>query len=120
MLSLNASDYSDDELYNILIDRGIIKEEEKNTLGAVTNKDAAKFITRYLGYEKLATNSKIFNNQFKDSIDDEYLGYANICYGLDIIKGDSKGNFNGDKNMTNAEAAVYIYNLVSQNNKVYL
>ena len=31
MLSLNASDYSDDELYNILIDRGIIKEEEKNT-----------------------------------------------------------------------------------------
>ena len=113
MLSRNMSDYSEDELYEILMDRGIITKEERNANGPVTNKDAAKFITRYLGYEKLAKNSKIFNNMFKDSIDDEYLGYANICYGLNIIKGDSKGNFNGNQCVTNAKAALYIYNIVS-------
>lgn len=113
MLSREAADCSDDELYDFLIERGILKKEEQNASGAVTNKEAAKFITRYLGYEKLAQNSEIFSNVFKDSIDDSYLGYADICYGLNIIKGDSKGNFNQNQNITNARAAVYIYNMIS-------
>ena len=116
MLSPELHDYSEDEIYSMLIDRGILKEEERNALSSVTNKDAAKFISRYLGYDKLAQNSNIFNNQFKDSIDDKYLGYANICYALNIVKGDSNGNFNEDNYITNAIAAVYIYNILSQNN----
>lgn len=120
MLSRDMSDYSEDELYEILIDRGIVKKEERNASGPVTNKDAAKFITRYLGYDKLAQNSKIFNNVFKDSIDDDYLGYANICYGLNIIKGDSKGNFNENQCVNNAKAALYIYNIVSEGSNRYL
>ena len=119
MLSREASYLSDEELYNNLIERGILKEEERNSLGAVTNKEAAKFITRYLGYEKLAQSHEIFNNMFKDSIDDSYLGYADICYGLNIIKGDSKGNFNQNQNITNVRAAVYIYNMVLGNSDRY-
>lgn len=120
MLSRDVIDYSEDELYDVLIDRGIIKNEERNASGPVTNKDAAKFIARYLGYEKLAQNSKIFSNQFKDSIDDDYLGYATICYGLNIIKGDSKGNFNQNQNLSNAESAVYIHNMISDSNSRYI
>lgn len=120
MLSPEIRNYSEDEMYNMLIDRGIIKKEEHNALGAVTNKEAAKFITRYLGYEKLAQNSKIFNSVFNDAIDDEYLGYADICYGLGIIKGDSKGCFNENIFVSNAKAASYIYNIVSQNNNRYI
>ena len=113
-------DYSEDELYDILIDRGIVKKEERNASGPVTNKDAAKFITRYLGYDKLAQNSKIFNNVFKDYVDDDYLGYASICYGLNIIKGDSKGNFNENQCVSNAKAALYIYNMISESGSRYL
>lgn len=120
MLSPEIRNYSEDEMYNMLIDRGIIKKEERNALGAVTNKEAAKFITRYLGYEKLAQNSKIFNSVFNDEIDDEYLGYADICYGLGVIKGDSKGCFNENRFVSNAKAASYIYNIVSQNNSRYI
>lgn len=120
MLSPDLHNYSEDEIYNMLIDRGIIKKEERNASSSVTNKDVAKFIARYLGYDKLAQNSNIFNNQFNDSIDDKYLGYANICYALNIIKGDSQGNFNADKYVTNAMASVYIYNILSQNNSIYI
>lgn len=118
MFSSDASNYTEDEFYEMLIDRGIINKEERNALGAVTNRDAAKFITRYLGYDNLVKNHDIFKNPFKDSIDDDSLGYASICYGLNIIKGDSKGNFNGDKYITNARAALYIYNMTSQNRLV--
>ena len=117
MLSSRMNSYSDDDLYNMLMNKGIISSEEKNPSKAVTNKEAAKFITRYLGYDKLAKHSEIFNNKFNDSIDDEYLGYASICYALGIIKGDSKGNFNENQNITNATAAEYIYNILSGNNK---
>lgn len=120
MLSREAADCSDEELYDFLIERGIMKKEEQNASGAVTNKEAAKFITRYLGYEKLAQKPEIFSSVFKDSIDDSYLGYADICYGLNIIKGDSKGNFNQNQNVTNARAAVYIYNMIlDSSNKYY-
>lgn len=117
MLSSEMNSYSDDDLYNFLINKGIISSEEKNPSKAVTNKEAAKFITRYLGYDKLAKHSEIFSNKFNDSIDDEYLGYASICYALGIIKGDSKGNFNENQDITNATAAEYIYNILSGNNK---
>ncbi|WP_294372129.1 YcdB/YcdC domain-containing protein [uncultured Clostridium sp.] len=114
MLSKEIGNCTDDELYDILKEREIVKDEEKNPKGAVTNKDAAKFIVRYLGYGKLAEKSSIFKNTFNDSIDEENLGYASICYGLNIIKGDSEGNFNQNYNISNATAAVYIYNIVSQ------
>lgn len=55
---------------------------------------------------------KFFNNPFKDTISEEYKGYASICFGLGIIKGDDNGNFNGTKNITNADASQIIYNLL--------
>ncbi|MGN0143981.1 MAG: PepSY domain-containing protein [Clostridium sp.] len=119
MLSSEMNGYSDDDLYNFLINKGIISKEEKDPSKTVTNKEAAEFITKYLGYGKIADLSEIFSNKFNDSIDDKYLGYASICYGLNIIKGDSKGNFNENQNITNATAAVYIYNMLSGDNKNY-
>ena len=36
-----------------------------------------------------------------------------LYYVLNIIKGDSKGNFNENQCISNAKAALYIYNMVS-------
>lgn len=102
--------YSDDELYKQLVRDKIIEENEKNPKVELTRQDAAKFIVRYLGQGQAAAHPEIFINPFKDSVATSYKGYAAISYGLGIMKGDTKGRFNGTKVMTNAEAAVVIYN----------
>lgn len=107
---------NDDEFYDMLIQNGIITKEEKDSSSLVSNQDAAKYIIRYLGYDKVAVHSEIFNNPFKDNIEEKYKGYASMCYGLNIIKG-TNGNFNGTHNISNAEAAVIIYNSIKNNTK---
>lgn len=109
--------YNDDEFYEMLISNGVIKKEEKSPNSIITNKEAAKLIVRYLGYDKVAQNPEIFKSSFNDEIDLKYVGYVSICYGLGIMKGDKSGKFNGNRYMTNAKAAEAIYNLLIQNEK---
>lgn len=109
------NNYTDDEFYDMLIQNGVVKKEEKAPSSLISNKEAAKFIIRYLGHEQIAIHPEIFTNPFKDNVDEKYKGYAAMCYALNIIKGDRNGNFNGDRNLSNAEAAVIIYNLVKNN-----
>jgi len=111
------NNYTDDEFYDMLVQNGVIKKEEKSPSSFVSNQDAAKFIIRYLGYAKVASHPEIFNNPFKDNIEEKYKGYEAMCYGLGIIKGDSNGNFNGTHNISNAEAAVMVYNLIKSNTR---
>lgn len=107
--------YSDDEFYDMLIQNGVIKKEEKSPQSLVSNQEAAKYVIRYLGHEQVAIHPEIFNNPFKDEVEQKYKGYAAMCYALNIIKGDSNGNFNGGHSISNGEAAVIIYNLIKNN-----
>lgn len=109
------NNYTDDEFYEMLVQSGVIKKEEKSPSSFVSNQDAAKFIIRYLGYDKVAAHPEIFINPFKDNIEEQYKGYAAMCYALNIIKGDKNGNFNGTHNISNAEAANIVYNLIKNN-----
>lgn len=111
------NNYTDDEFYDMLLQNGVIKKEEKSPNSAVSYQDAAKFIVRYLGYDKVAIHPEIFINPFKDTIEEQYKGYAAMCYGLGIMKGDRNGNFNGTHNISNAESAVIIYNLIKNNKR---
>ena len=111
------NNYTDDEFYDMLLQEGIIKKEEKSSSSFVSNQEAAKFIIRYLGHDKIAAHPEIFNNPFKDNIDEQYKGYAAMCYALNITKGDKNGNFNGTHNISNAEAASIVYNLVKDNKR---
>jgi hypothetical protein len=112
------NNYTDDEFYDMLIQNGVIKKEEKAPDALVSNQDAAKFVVRYLGYDKVAIHPEIFTNPFKDNIEEKYKGYAAICYALNIIKGDQNGNFNGNSNITNAGAANILYNVISVGAKI--
>jgi len=115
--SSTVSNLSDDEFYDMLIQSGIVKKEEKAPNSLVSNQDAAKYIIRFLGYDKVAVHPEVFINPFKDSVQEQYKGYAAMCYGLNIMKGDNNGNFNGTRNITNAQAATIIYNLIKSNSK---
>jgi len=102
--------YDDEEFYKMLVSDKIIKDGEKAPAAAIARQDAAKFVVRFLGQGKAAEHPEIFINPFKDKITESYKGYAAICYGLKIMQGDNKGRFNGTNQVTNAEAAVIIYN----------
>lgn len=99
----------DDVFYNMLMTSGIVKKAEINAAQNISRQDVAKFVARYLGYEKLAVKTAVFKSIFKDTPQTGYQGYAVICYAFDIIKGDAKGNFNGSKTITHAESAKVIY-----------
>jgi len=77
-------------------------------------KDAAKFIMRGMGYEKIATLGNIFKTDFadNDAIDTDYIGYAALAQALGIISG-SHGCFNGDENITRAESVILICNYMN-------
>jgi hypothetical protein len=102
--------YDDDEFYKMMISDKILKENEKAPTAALTRQDAAKFVVRFLGQGKAAEHPEIFVSPFKDKVADAYKGYAAICYGLKVMQGDKNGRFNGTNSVTNAEAAVIIYN----------
>lgn len=103
--------YSDtDEFYDRLVSDGIIKSGEAAPDAQLTRQDAAKFICRYLGIGKITEKSQIFKNVFADKVDSGYEGYAAALYALNIVKGNSKGAFNGSAVLTRAEAATLIYN----------
>jgi hypothetical protein len=67
-------------------------------------------VIRYLGQQRIAEHSEIFADAFTDAVAADYRGYAAVCKAFGIMKGDAAGNFNGANNLTNAEAAVVIFN----------
>jgi len=77
----------------------------------LTRQEAVRIIVEYLGYGKLAEQSQWFVYPFRDSVANEYKGYITICYMLGIIGG-SDGNFNASRNVTRAEAATILHNLI--------
>lgn len=101
-----------EEFYDYLYYDDIIEKEEINPNSTITRQDAAKFVVRKLDLDKAANISGIYLNPFSEEISSAYQGYVSICYGLGIMKGDTKGYFNPTNNMTRAEAAACIYQTI--------
>ena len=87
-------------------------EDEKPDDSEVTRYELAEYIVNYCGYSGLMDYPHIFTTNFEDEIDREYLPAVAIACGLNILTGDENNCFNGAKEITRAEAAVALYNLV--------
>ncbi|MDR1135092.1 MAG: S-layer homology domain-containing protein [Clostridiales Family XIII bacterium] len=111
LLSPNMRFSNQDDLYEYLINRGILLESEKNPAATLTRYDVAKFAVRLLNYADLALYPEIFVNPYGDEISDDYKGHVAIAKALQIMKGDTAGNFNGDRELSNAESAVVVFNI---------
>ena len=110
------SDYyylDQDEFYKALESDGKVKKEEKNPDSTLLRKDAAKFAVRYIGLAKAAEQPQIYQQAFTDYVQKEYKGYAALAKALSIMKGDKRGRFLQNKETTNGEAAVIIYNTLN-------
>ncbi len=93
---------------------GFMEEEKIQSDKPLTRADAARAIVGRLGLEKIAAHSEIFVYPFADEIAGDMKGYAAVCYALGIIRGDENGNFNPDKYVTNAQAAVMAVNVFDE------
>lgn len=102
----------DDILYKRAMQNELIKEDEISPDSYVTRSDAAKFIIRALGLSMVAELDEIYAPVFNDVT--ENTGSVNILYGLGLIKGDGKGNYNPNAPITRAETAVIIYNYLTK------
>lgn len=95
-----------------LADNGIIDPETYIKDAPVSRLEAAKMTVRAIGGEDFAELKGIYNNPFKDVT--KGVGYVSILYGMGVFKGDGAGNFNPERNITYAEAAIIIYNYLTR------
>jgi len=110
-------DSSEENLYNTLINSGIIKENEKAPEKIVTKEEGIKYIIRALKYDKIADLTEIYKDIFKDTkdIDPKLKGYVSIAYGLKIVEG-SNGNLNPKAELKREDGANMIYNYLFSGN----
>ena len=79
----------------------------------LTKQEAAKIVCELAGYGELGKHTEIFAYPFNDdNCDDEYKGYVAIIKAFGLILGDDLGNYDGTKELTRAEAAAIVYNIV--------
>ena len=90
--------------------RGVDVEASPDKL--LTRQEAVRIIVEYLGYGKLAKQSKWYVYPFSDNVADSYKGYITICHMLGIVNGDASGKFNAAGNVTRAHAAVMLHNMI--------
>lgn len=105
-----------DMIYEDLINRGIIKENEKALNTTITKEQAVVFIIRAMDYEEVANLKDIYKSGFIDSKDikEEYLGHVSLAKGFKIIQGDggSPARLNPKNKLTREDAGNIIYNYI--------
>ncbi|MCL2391273.1 MAG: S-layer homology domain-containing protein [Oscillospiraceae bacterium] len=77
-----------------------------------TRQVAVRIIVEYLGYARLAEQSRWFVYPFSDYISDEFKGFVTVAHMLGIVGGDAVNNFNPTSGITRAQAAVMLHNLI--------
>jgi len=89
----------------------ISKLVSENPDSPVTREEAFTYMTAFMGYSEIAAMTQIFITDFADNsnISEDKIGSAAILRGMGIISGDGVSVRPKDY-MTNAEAAVMLYN----------
>ncbi len=111
----SVQNYSDDEVLIQARNMGWLKETIAKD-APVSRSLLAKVLIRSLGLDYLAEVPGIYRYPYQDKVSSDMEGYATLCWGLGIIKGDGK-NFSPDKPTSRAEAAVVAVRLLSQGNR---
>lgn len=103
--------YPEENLYEELVEDGILTKEEVERDGKVMREDAFVYMVRLEGLERIAKHPEIFKVEYADGnlISSEKTGYPAILTGLGIICGNG-GKLRPNEAITRAEAAVMVYN----------
>lgn len=110
-----------DPYYRRAKEMGLILEKEVNPTAAVTREEMAKFLTRMLIWDKVATLDIYKLNNYKDvdKISKGYLGYVAIASELELMTGDGS-NWNPQTKVKKGEASVITVRFMKlEKNRVY-
>jgi hypothetical protein len=103
------SDYSYEPYY---IDEA--NDAESADDKTITRYELAEYILSYYDLDKLRDYPDIFvTYDYKDEIEEAHKPAVAISTAMGALTGDDKDCFNGDKTVTRAEAAVTLYNILS-------
>lgn len=108
----NVQEYSDEEVLMQAANLGWL-EESVGKGDPISRELLTKVAIRYLGLEYLAQVPGIYRYPYQDKISPDIEGYATLCWGLGIIKGDGQ-YFNPDHLISRGEAAMIITRLYNQ------
>lgn len=104
-----------DRIYSMLMDQGIIKQEEKAPAQVMIRQEAVKYAVRALNLNKAAEITKpIYRLPFKDAnqIKPSVYGYMALGYGLNLFQGEKQLCSPGGV-LTRDQAFVLIYNVLN-------
>ena len=100
-----------DQLYSYAIQRGLLTAEERDEEAVLIRGEAIRLLLDSLGYKHVANLPGIFRCDFADAdvIPAEYMGYAALAQGLDIVHGGEGLEFAASHFATRAEAAMMLW-----------
>lgn len=103
-----------DGMYRMLINEGLLDEDEKEPDGVIAKEDAVKYLLRAAGYRKFAEMQGVFRTDFPDSaeIDPKLIGYAAIAKSLKLVDGAT--DFQPKRKLTRAEAVSLLYKYMNR------
>ena len=100
-----------DNFYTQAVTNNIIRESDGNPGDTLKREKAAVYMIRAMKAEKYA-ELDIYKPMFTDISSN--VGYISILSGMNVFRGDEKGNFNPEKELTRAEAIMTIYNYLAR------
>lgn len=100
-----------DQLYSYAIQRGLLTAEERDEDAVLIRGEVVRLLLDSLGYKHVANLPGIFRCDFADAdtIPAEYMGYAALAQGLDIVHGGDGLDFAADHFATRAEGAMMLW-----------
>lgn len=98
-------------VYDDVIGKGIITEEERDDDAYVTRESAAVYMIRAMGAEEYARYNDIYVTPFDDVTENK--GYIALLSAMGVVNGDD-GHFNPTREITRAESAAMIYNYLTR------
>lgn len=103
--------YDFSQAYSFARRRAIIDEDDISEDAVLTREKACIMFVKALGYDDIAKFDDIFITSYSDVTNS--AGYIAILTKLGVVSGDGNGKFLPDKQLTRAEAALLIYNYLS-------
>lgn len=102
---------TEDYIYDMAINQGILSEDEKDPSRGVSKEEAISYIINNTAYRKIAAFTDIYRYPYEDEeeVNEKFKGHITLAHRLDIIGKDETKLFHPKQTLTRAEALELIY-----------
>lgn len=105
---------TEEQIYDNLINWQLITKSEKAPEALLSRQDGAKYLIRFLGYDKLAQKSQLFNYPYNDTAAESERGYLALAGGLGLLMADENNHLNPESQLTIIDGFYAVYQTLNQ------